>query len=147
AAQSAAVKSVTVTGLTSAAPVRIATSDKPFTVSVAGSQPRSFDTLAAALTAASENAVIEVYSNGPFQIGNVRHTKKVTLRAAADYRPTFVATEAAGEGWFNFERDAAIEGCDFYRASASAGGVVIRAAGATCELRGCRFLALANSIS
>ena len=112
-----------------------------------------FNSLADAMGAAAEGAVIEVRGDGPFQVEPVDLGKKsITLRAADTRRPV-IRLKDDHQGTldppsFRTEGHLRIEGIEFRRAAASQPsqtpprlpGAVLSVESARCEVINCRFV-------
>lgn len=120
-----------------------------FHLSDSGSlQPRQFDTLAAAVQAASDGGTIEIHGSGPFLSAPIRiQGTALTIRAGAGYRPILKLSQEwhQREGHF-IESDSALvlEGLELHRASADVQTVPLKRSAAAHSsgslwVANCRF--------
>jgi serine/threonine protein kinase len=123
--------------------------EKPFLLLRAGNPAGEFKTFAGAQTNLQDGDVVEVYGNGPFDLGKVElKGKTLTLKAAPGYRPRFlphVSVFAGDFTWFTaVDGGLTLEGCDFVGRPPAAepphGPLFLKGENAALAVRNCRVL-------
>ena len=126
-------------------PRQTAPASSPITLPfIVEGQPSGFASLAEAVAAADDGAVVTVHGPGPYPTPPLSlRGRSLTLRAAAGDRPCLEMTAAAADPWqamLETDRDLTLEGLDL-RAPAGAGGRLICGERAALRLSDCRLYA------
>ncbi|HUY31561.1 MAG TPA: hypothetical protein VMV69_02195, partial [Pirellulales bacterium] len=109
----------------------------PFVVSRPGGEPRRFKHLSAVLPVLRDGDEIEVHGNGPFKVPQVQlKNKGMVIRAAAGYRPRFVAPTDVSVWFILHGGPLIVEGCDLEPGNR----YIFQGGGAPWTIRHCRIL-------
>jgi serine/threonine protein kinase len=103
-----------------------------------GVMERKFDTLAEAVSSASDDATIEIRGNGPFAIEPIEFRHPLTIRAGAGFGPVMIDTPINTEVWLWAAGPLRLEGLEL-RSGLTAYRILLHAEG-PLAVANCRFL-------